>query len=103
MHTYTHAQGNRDAMFLPKAISALSHVNVTAVACGGAHTLCLTKDNKLFAFGRGRNGQLGRADKLESVAAYRMLPLEVEFFAKEKLIVSRMACGIDHSAVLAGR
>jgi alpha-tubulin suppressor-like RCC1 family protein len=90
-------------MFLPKTIAALSDVKITSVSCGGGHSLCLSNNGKLYAFGRGRNGQLGRADKLESVAAYRTLPLEVEFFHTEKLLVTKMACGIDHTAVMAAR
>lgn len=32
--------------------------------------------------GRGKEGQLGRADKIESSAGYRTLPRLVEFFFK---------------------
>ena len=44
------------------------------IACGGGHTGLITADNELLLFGRGRDGQLGRGDELESIAAYRTEP-----------------------------
>ena len=47
---------------------------VKKVVCGGGHTAVVTEDGKLFMFGRGRDGQLGRGDQLESNASYRTEP-----------------------------
>ena len=41
---------------------------VVQVSCGNGHTSALTSDGYLFIWGRGRDGQIGRADKLESIA-----------------------------------
>jgi len=51
-------------------------------------------------FGRGRDGQLGRGDVLESMAAYRTTPLRVEYFAKNSINVSKLALGSNHSIAL---
>ena len=62
---------------LPKHIQALEGTKVVDASCGGGHALVLTDEGTLLAFGRGRNGQLGRADRLESVASYRSTPQRV--------------------------
>ncbi len=63
------------------------HVSVAgekfaSVACGGGHTAAITTTGRLYVWGRGRDGQLGRADKVESVAAHRTTPQEVDVFGK---------------------
>ena len=35
--------------------------------------------------GRGRDGQIGRGDKLESVAMHQMRPIRVDFFNSKGL------------------
>jgi alpha-tubulin suppressor-like RCC1 family protein len=52
-------------------------------------------------FGRGRDGQLGRGDVIESMAAYRTTPLRVEYFVKNDIKVSKLALGSNHSIALA--
>jgi alpha-tubulin suppressor-like RCC1 family protein len=48
------------------------------VVCGGGHTAIITDTNELFLFGRGRDGQLGRGDVLESGAVSRYSPTKVQ-------------------------
>lgn len=50
---------------------------IKKVVCGGGHTGIITIAGKLYMFGRGRDGQLGRGDVVESMAAYRTEPKEV--------------------------
>ena len=47
--------------------------------------------------GRGRDGQLGRGDVVESIAAYRMDPKRVEYFVTGNLNVKDLALGSNHS------
>ena len=49
-------------------------------------------------FGRGREGQLGREDSVESNAGYRTTPKLVETF-KGKKVVS-VQCGGEHTLAL---
>lgn len=63
----------------------LAGVRAISVACGGGHTVVLDDKGKLWAFGRGRDGQLGRGAHLESIAAGRSLPVCVDF-VKEGLV-----------------
>lgn len=83
---------------LPKLVHALAGENVVDISCGGGHVAALTKDNKVFMWGRGRSGQLGRGNSLESIAAYRTSPVQVGFF--DSVRVKSIACGSDHSMAL---
>ena len=60
----------------------------------------ILKTGELFMFGRGRDGQLGRGDVIESIAAYRTSPLRVEYFVKNEIKVDKLALGSNHSVAL---
>lgn len=79
----------RDA-FLPKSISALEGMRITACSCGDTHSVCLAEDGSLWAFGRNANGQLG----LEGMED-RSTPCRVEAM-KDHHVVS-ISCGAEHT------
>lgn len=71
------------------------HSSMSFVACGGKHTLALSANSEVFAWGNNEFGQLGlAADEFESFHT----PREV-FYFKEK-IVSWLAAGSNHSLAL---
>lgn len=74
---------------------------VVKVVCGGGHTAFITVEGELFLFGRGRDGQLGRADIMESIAVSRPVPMKVDFFPHNSLIVKDIALGTNHTVALA--
>lgn len=68
---------------------------MTLVASGGKHTLALTSENRVYAFGSNAHGQLGLGlDEYEA----QDCPREVVYF-REK-IVSWLAAGSAHSVAL---
>ena len=71
------------------------------VKCGAGHTGIVTKQGDLYLMGRGRDGQLGRGDKLESVATERTVPTLVEYFRNQNLHVEDLALGANHTVALA--
>jgi E3 ubiquitin-protein ligase HERC2 len=79
----------------PTKIKNLS--NISDLACGWSHSLCIDANGKLFTFGKGAEGQLGHG-KTDDV----LLPKIVEFFQTPPLIVVAVAAGYGHSAILAG-
>jgi alpha-tubulin suppressor-like RCC1 family protein len=93
--------GNRDALAVPRRVEALEGAGVTAVACGGGHTAALDGARQLWLFGRGRSGQLGRGDQLESIAAYRPLPTLVTALAREGADVDVLGVSLGHDHTLA--
>eukprot|EP01084_Bolivina_argentea_P179286 309818_1 len=80
-------------------------LKVIDVAAGGGHSACIVNnlyDGKkhLFIFGRGRHGQIGRANNVGSVAANRPEPVVVDFFDGLKCKIQQIVLGTNHSAVL---
>ena len=63
-------------MAIPKKI--LFPEKVSKVACGGSHTAFLTESNNLYLCGKGRDGQMGRGNQLESVAFYKAEPTKLD-------------------------
>ena len=58
--------------------------------------LFVSEGGKVFAQGRGRNGQLGRQNHLESIAAYRTSPVEVDGLSARGFVKS-VSAGDSHS------
>lgn len=72
--------GNKNSVQMP---TQLQNFNPTAVKvkCGAGHTGIITNEGDLYLMGRGRDGQLGRGEKLESGATERNVPTLVDFFS----------------------
>ena len=60
-------------VFLPKPVRGLSGIGVTRLSCGDTHTLAMTREGRVFSFGRNQNGQLGIGTDADS-----LLPVPVE-------------------------
>ena len=83
----------------PVKVESVDH-KVSKVVCGGGHTAVITKDGELLLFGRGRDGQLGRSDIIESIAVSRPTPSKVDFFSVCEMMVDDVALGTNHSIAL---
>jgi len=64
---------------------------VKMVACGGYHTMIISDDGNLYAFGRNNYGQLGLGDNQE-----RNIPTLVNIDFK----VKQVACGNSHTTII---
>jgi len=82
----------------PKHVEALKGKKSVACAAGGGHSAVVTDKGAVFVFGKGRDGQLGRADQLESIAAHRPEPIEVEALRGQK--VKKVALGGDYTIAI---
>lgn len=62
--------GSQASEVFPRAVAALARRagDVVAVACGGAHTACVTADGALWTFGMNDRGQLGHSGERGWVA-----------------------------------
>ena len=83
---------------IPHAIDALKGYGIKQIAAGGSHSAVVDDKGRVFMFGSGRNGQLGRGDKVESIAAYRVVPTLVEYLQTAR--VMQIVCGGDHTAAI---
>ena len=67
--------------------------NWSQIACGGCHTVALTKEGKVYTWGCNSNGQLGHGDNTS-----RDMPTNV--VSLEGLIIIKISCGYYHTAVV---
>jgi hypothetical protein len=82
------ARGAAEDVFTLAQLPGLTG-KIVAVKAGGFHTLALTSDGRLFAFGRGRDGQLGSGRVVNGAGMVEQLDDVVSF-----------AAGIWHSAAV---
>jgi alpha-tubulin suppressor-like RCC1 family protein len=58
--------GNTNAIEWPEKVKYMASKRIIKIACGGFHTLVLTSENELYAFGSGCYGELGTGEFLDS-------------------------------------
>mmetsp|Transcript_62323 Transcript_62323/g.147711 ORF Transcript_62323/g.147711 Transcript_62323/m.147711 type:complete len:188 (+) Transcript_62323:488-1051(+) len=77
----------------PRAMRGLQHVRIVSVACGETHSLALTENCLVYAWGRGAAGRLGL-----STSVSRATPHLVETLAKIRM--TGIAAGFHHSGAV---
>lgn len=85
--------GSWDDSRVPLLVPTLVRVRIESVACGGHHTLALSRDGRVFGFGRNDDGQLFLPHKSEVCNA-----AHVRSLAGDHVIAA--ACGDRHSLLL---
>ncbi|CAG9575570.1 unnamed protein product [Danaus chrysippus] len=85
--------GNRVSYDRPKLITALSGLEVVCIACGGAHSACLTARGRIYTWGKGRYGRLGHGDSED-----QLIPKLVEALSSFRVI--DVACGSGDAQTL---
>ena len=74
---------------------------ITAVAAGLRHSLAVTGDGKVWSWGSGKRGQLGRTPAHGSLAENSDKPEMVDM--PEGVRVVKVSAGAYHSAALSGK
>lgn len=94
----------------PELIAFFKGRPVSQIACGDYHTMVLTREQELFAFGEGNFGQLGTGAKEDAatpkkVALNFAVQLEDYFSSglKEQTTIEQIALGGKHSLVLTNK
>ncbi|XP_033210790.1 probable E3 ubiquitin-protein ligase HERC4 isoform X2 [Belonocnema kinseyi] len=77
----------------PKLVSSLAGIPIAFIACGGYHSLVVSKSGAIFGWGRNTFGQLGLNDTTE-----RFLPTQLRTLRNSR--VRYMACGEEFSVFL---
>jgi alpha-tubulin suppressor-like RCC1 family protein len=66
--------GNKTQQTTPQLITALDSLTISAIACGSAHTVFITNNNKVYACGYNFYGQLGLGNTTESYTTPFIMP-----------------------------
>ncbi|CAL1297267.1 unnamed protein product [Larinioides sclopetarius] len=77
----------------PKKIESINGKEVIDIACGGAHSACITSSGELFTWGKGRYGRLGHGDSED-----QLKPKRVELLVNYNVI--DVACGSGDAQTL---
>jgi len=77
----------------PTLVKGLSGVSIRSIACGGLHTICVTSEGRLFSWGCGDDGALGRpAGITDSQPGLVSLPVGVA--------IQIVTCGDSHTCAV---
>lgn len=90
-------------MPIPKKIDSLQGVFITQLACGDSHSMALSKDGSVYAWGEATFGQLGLEDirdlpKNSDNKPYQPYPVKVTALSNKKII--DISCGELHTLSL---
>ncbi|XP_010420281.1 PREDICTED: ultraviolet-B receptor UVR8-like [Camelina sativa] len=55
---------DKSSKMLPQKVNLLAGEDIIQVSCGGTHSVALTRDGRIFSFGRGDHGRLGYGRKV---------------------------------------
>jgi len=85
--------GDKLDQFKPRLVVGLDDEDVAQVACGSGHTVALSLEGKVFAWGRGDDGRLGHGDH-----EWKDEPMKI--LALDKVKVVHITCGSYHTAAV---
>ena len=68
-------QGSTDDILSPTCVSSLLGIRIEAVAAGLWHTVCISADGVVYAFGGNQFGQLGTGSEQAEVTPFQLLSL----------------------------
>ncbi|XXG66344.1 hypothetical protein AAC387_Pa05g3845 [Persea americana] len=88
-------QGSTDDELSPTCVSSLLGIEMQGIAAGLWHTVCISADGSVYAFGGNQFGQLGTgADQAET------LPRLLDAPCLENKRATIVSCGARHSAIV---
>ncbi|CAN1746824.1 Ultraviolet-B receptor UVR8 [Linum perenne] len=88
-------QGSTDDELNPTCVSSLLGIRIAAIAAGLWHTVCISDDGDVYAFGGNQFGQLGTGTEQAEA-----LPRLLDAPSLENETASILSCGARHSAVV---
>ena len=89
--------GNYISIDIPIRINSLKQLKITQIACGVGHTIALTDNNILYAWGRFYKPE-NKKDKIMSTSGDYSSPILIESLSNESII--KIAAGNNHSMAI---
>jgi len=92
--------GDLDARGELTKVSALDGSNISQVAAGVHHSLCLDSSGRnLYGMGRGDSGQLGITSTQPAVGFNKELPVTIHI-SDNRPVIKKISCGSNHNIAL---
>ena len=89
--------GNYISIDIPVRINSLKQLKITQIACGVGHTIALTDNNLIYAWGRFYKPE-NKKDKIMSTSGDYAYPTLIESLSNESII--KIAAGNNHSMAI---
>ncbi|XP_022862564.1 ultraviolet-B receptor UVR8-like [Olea europaea var. sylvestris] len=97
---------DKSSKMVPQTVQLLAGEDIVQVSCGGTHSVALTKDGRMFSFGRGDHGRLGYGRKVTTGHPAEVpinLPPPVDLSGNEtegRWCAKLVACGGRHTLAI---
>jgi alpha-tubulin suppressor-like RCC1 family protein len=97
---------DKSSKMVPQRVQLLVGEDIIQVSCGGTHSVALTRDGRMFSFGRGDHGRLGYGKKLTTGHPSEVpinLPPPKELSSSEadgRWCAKLVACGGRHTLAI---
>ncbi|KEH17300.1 putative regulator of chromosome condensation 1/beta-lactamase-inhibitor protein II [Medicago truncatula] len=99
---------DKSSKMLPQRVQLLAGEDIVQVSCGGTHSVALTRDGRIFSFGRGDHGRLGYGRKVTTGQPMEV-PIDIpppqnlgdaDGEAEGNWIAKLVACGGRHTLAI---
>jgi len=86
-------------VYSAQVIPAVRHLRFRAISCGFGHSLALSTDGTVYAWGSATHGKLG-VGPVQATESFTIAPMVLSSLTSLGLHVRKIACGPSHSALL---
>ncbi|GMF12517.1 unnamed protein product [Phytophthora lilii] len=86
-------------VYAAQEIPAVSHLRFRAVSCGFGHSVALSTDGTVYAWGSATHGKLG-VGPIGAKESFTLAPMVLSSLTSIGIRVRKIACGPSHSALL---
>lgn len=84
--------GNRITLEVPRLIESLSGERVVGIACGSAHSACVTARGHLYTWGMGEYGRLGHGDDITQLSPKMVSDEDIVMYETHRISLRRTQC-----------
>ncbi|XP_039127125.1 ultraviolet-B receptor UVR8-like [Dioscorea cayenensis subsp. rotundata] len=95
---------DKSSKMVPQKVQLLAAEDIVQMSCGGTHSVALTRDGRMFSFGRGDHGRLGYGRKVTTGHPMEVpinLPVPKNSTAGGRWRAKFVACGGRHTLTVA--
>ncbi|KAK8928396.1 Ultraviolet-B receptor UVR8 [Platanthera zijinensis] len=96
---------DKSSKMVPQKVQLLAGEDIIQVSCGGTHSVALTRDGRMFSFGRGDHGRLGFGRKVTTGHPMEVIinlpPPKSSNASNGRWFAKLVACGGRHTLALA--